>query len=104
MTNPLKPIFGASLRGLEQLARRAAEAGSLSAIVRRELPEPLGAHVVSATRREGDLVIIVDSAAWSARVRYAEPRLKEQLAELGEPVAGKVRVRVRRPAPGTESG
>jgi len=45
--------------------------------------------------RDDDLVIIVDSAAWAARVRYAGPRMKEQLASLGEPVAGQVRVRVR---------
>lgn len=98
MANPLKPLFGGPLPGLEQLAKRAAAAESLATIVQRELPEPLGAHVVSATRREQDLVVIVDSAAWAARVRYAGPRLKDRLSELGEAVAGKVRVRVRRPA------
>jgi len=95
MANPLKPLFGGPLPGLEQLATRAAAAESLTATVSRELPTPLGAHVVSAARRDEDLVIIVDSAAWTARVRYAGPRLKERLAELGGPVAGKVRVRVR---------
>ncbi len=104
MANPLKPLFGTSMGALEQLARRAAEAGSLSAIVRRELPEALRAHVVSATHRGEDLVVIVDSAAWAARVRYAGPALKQRLGQLGEPVAGKISVRVRRPAPGTESG
>jgi hypothetical protein len=47
-------------------------------------------------RRSEDLVIIVDSAAWSARVRYAGPRLREQLQAAGEPVAGRLRVRVGR--------
>jgi hypothetical protein len=102
MTNPLKPLFGTSLGALEQLARRAAEAGSLAAMVRRELPEPVREHVVSATRRGEDMVVIVDSAAWAARVRYAGPALKQRLGQLGEPVAGKISVRVRRPAP--ESG
>jgi len=104
MANPLKPLFGGPLPGLEQLATRAAAAESLTATVSRELPAPLGAHVVSAARRDEELVIIVDSAAWAARVRYAGPRLKERLAELGEPVGGKVRVRVRRPGPRPESG
>lgn len=95
MANSLKPLFGGPLPGLEQLAKRAAAAESLTAIVRRELPAPVGEYVVSASRREEDLVVIVDSAAWAARVRYAGPRLRERLAELGEPVTGKVRVRVR---------
>jgi hypothetical protein len=40
--------------------------------------------------------VLVDSAAWSARVRYAGRRLLEQLAADGEAVTGKVRVRVGR--------
>ncbi len=95
MTPPLKPLFGGPNFGLEQLARRAAAADSLTVMVQRELPGGLGAHVVSAARRDDDLVIIVDSAAWTARVRYAGPRMKERFAELGEPVTGKIRVRVR---------
>jgi hypothetical protein len=97
MANSLKPLFGGPLPGLEQLAKRAAAAESLTVLVRRELPVPLGEHVVSASRRDEDLVVIVDSAAWAARVRYAGPRLRERLAELAEPVTGKVRVRVRSP-------
>jgi len=103
MKNSLKPLFGGPLPGLEQLAKRAAAAESLTLIVRRELPAPLGEYVVSASRRDQDLVVIVDSAAWAARVRYAGPRLKDRLAELGEPVTGKVKVRVRSPRKGAVS-
>jgi hypothetical protein len=95
MSDPLKPLFGGAAGALDQLAKRAAAAGSLTVIVRRELPGPLGAHVISVARRDDDLVVIVDSAAWAARVRYAGPRMRVRLAELGEPVAGRVRVRVR---------
>jgi hypothetical protein len=95
MANTLKPLFGGPNPGLEQLAKRAASADLLTTIVQRELPGGLGVHVISAIRRDDDLVISVDSAAWTARVRYAGARLKERLAVLGEPVAGKVRVRVR---------
>jgi hypothetical protein len=97
MTDPLKPLFSTPLDGLDRLARRAAEVAGLAELVRRELPEPLGAHVLGAARRGDDLVVLVDSAAWSARVRYAGPKLVERLAGLGQPVTGKVRVRVRSP-------
>ena len=94
MSDPLKPLFGTPLPGLERLARQAAAADSLGDKVRQLLPEPLRPHVVSANRRGDDLVVIVDSAVWTARVRYAAAGLLEQLAATGEPVAGKVRVRV----------
>lgn len=90
-----KSRFGTPLEGLERLARRAAAQDSLATLVREMLPNPLGAHVVGASRREADLVIIVDSAAWAAQVRYAGPRLKEELTVRGEPVAGRIRVKVR---------
>ena len=96
MSDPLKPLFSTPLDGLDRLARKAAEAVGLADVVRRELPDSLGQHVVGAARRADDLVVMVDSAAWSARVRYAAPKLVQRLAELGEPVVGKVRVRVRR--------
>jgi hypothetical protein len=95
MSDPLKPLFGSLAPGLDALARRAAAARSLTARVQAELPEPLRAHVLSASRRDADLVVIVDSAAWSARVRYAGRRLKAQLEAAGEPQIGRVRVKVR---------
>jgi hypothetical protein len=95
MADRLRPLFSGPLDGIGLLAKQAAEAVSLAALVREELPEPLRSHVVGAARRARDLVIMVDSAAWSARVRYAGPRLVARLAELGVPVEGKVRVRVR---------
>ncbi|RPI13544.1 MAG: DUF721 domain-containing protein [Lysobacterales bacterium] len=96
MSDPLKPLFSGSGSALEALARRAAETTALADVVRSALPELVRPHVVAAVRRGEDLVVIVDSAAWSARVRYAGPRLQEALAGRGEPVAGKVRVRVGR--------
>ena len=95
MTDRLRPLFSGTLSGVERLAKKAAEAVTLATLVRQELPEPLRPHIVGAVRRDDDVVVLVDSAAWSARVRYAGPRLKARLAELGEPVSGKVRVRVR---------
>jgi hypothetical protein len=96
MSDPLKPLFAGLTPGLEQLARKAAATVGLTSLVQQSLPESLRPHVVAAARRGDDLVVIVDSAAWSARVRYGGSKLKEQLAAAGEAVAGKVRVRVGR--------
>jgi len=100
MSDRLKPLFAGLDSALEKLARKAAATTSLTATVQAALPEALRPHVVAAVRRGDDLVVIVDSAAWSARVRYAGPQLLEQLQASGEPVAGKVRVRVGRKGTG----
>lgn len=96
MSDRLKPLFSGLPAGLERLAQQAAAVSSLTALVQQSLPEALRPHVLSAVRRADDLVVIVDSAAWSARVRYAAARLKEQLEAAGQGVGGKVRVRVGR--------
>jgi len=101
MSDPLKPLFSGLDPGLVRLAEKAAAAASLTVKVQQFLPETLRPHVLSASRRGDDLVVMVDSAAWSARVRYAGAKLKEQLAAAGEVVAGKVRVKVGR-GQGTE--
>ncbi|MFO1406482.1 MAG: DciA family protein [Steroidobacteraceae bacterium] len=98
MSDPLKPLFGGPGGALEQLAKRASAVDALAGLVRRELPPPLGEHVTTASRRGEDLVVTVDSAAWAARVRYAGPGLRTRLAAAGQPVEGKVRVRVGRTA------
>lgn len=96
MSNRLKPLSSGLPPGLERLAQQAAAVNSLTALVQQSLPEALRPHVLSAVRRADDLVVIVDSAAWSAQVRYAGARLKEQLEAAGQGVDGKVRVRVGR--------
>ena len=96
MSDPLKPLFSGLEPGLARLAEKAAAAASLTVKVRQSLPEVLRPHVLSAARRGDDVVVIVDSAAWAARVRYAGRRLIESLALEGEAVTGKVRVRVGR--------
>lgn len=96
MTDPLKPLFSGLGGTLERLARKAAATSVLADTVRESLPESLRSHVVSAVRRGDDLVIGVDSAAWSARVRYAGTQLLERLEARGEAVKGKLRVKVGR--------
>jgi len=108
MSGPLKPLSELLSSGFVRLAQRADEARDLTQRVRRCLGEPLGEHVLSAGRRGEELVIRVDSAAWSAQVRYAGRRLIEVLDgdadtsgdrknETGALRLRRVRVRVGRP-------
>lgn len=99
MSGRLKPLFGALDGSLRKLERSASEATSFAALVRQSLPEPLRPHVLTATRRGEDLVVVVESAAWAARVRYAASGLRERLDASAQPVTGRIRVRVGRPAP-----
>jgi hypothetical protein len=95
MPHRLKPLFGSLGTGFEALAKRAAAAQSLTEKVRLELTEPLRPHLVSASRRGEDLVVIMDSAAWTPRVRYGARALKARLEQAGEPPIAKLQVKVR---------
>ena len=95
MSDTLKPLFGGLSPGLDALARKARSADVLTEKVRLELAEALRTHLVSAARRGEDLVVIMDSAAWTPRVRYAARSLKARLEAGGEAPIGKVRVKVR---------
>ena len=99
MTGSLKSLFGGLSPGFAALAKKAAAANSLTEKVRARLPEALRGHLVSASRRNGDLVVIMDSAAWTARVRYAARALKAALEADGEATIGKLHVKVRAAAP-----
>lgn len=56
---------------LARLVREAERRRLETARVRGLLPAEESAHVVSATTDEaGDLVLVMDTPAWAARVRY----------------------------------
>jgi hypothetical protein len=95
MTDRLKSLFGGLAPGLAALEKKAAAAQTLTDKVRLELGETLRPHLVSAARRGDDLVVIMDSAAWTPRVRYGARALKEKLELGGEPKIQKVQVKVR---------
>ena len=98
MSGPLKPLSELLSSGFARLAKQAEAASELTERVRRCLGEPLGAHVLTASLRGEELVIRVDSAAWSAQVRYAGRRLMEALQQpAGDKPIQRVRVRVGRP-------
>jgi hypothetical protein len=83
--------------GLAGIVRRAAAADRMTRRVQSALPGEVSAHVVGANIREDRLVVIVDGAAWAARVRFEAPLLKRTLAETEELEIGRVFVRVRPP-------
>ena len=95
MSDPLKGLFQGLAPGLAALEKKAAAAQSLTEKVRGELAEALRPHLVSASRRGEDLVVIMDSAAWTPRVRYGARALKARLEAGGEAPIGKLMVKVR---------
>jgi hypothetical protein len=98
MSDRLKPI-GDGLGALfSKLQQRADAISELSEKVRAALPENEKEHVVSASYRDESLVVVVDAAVWSARIRYAHERLRKALEAAGEKPFTKLKVKVgRRP-------
>lgn len=58
-----------SLGGAAVAETRAAD--DALAWLRGRLPTELAGHIASVSEREGKLVVYAESAAWSARLRYA---------------------------------
>jgi predicted nucleic acid-binding Zn ribbon protein len=54
--------------------------------LKNRLSADLDAHVTGAVERAGSLTVFADSAAWSARLRFAvaeiEPQIREQNGEI----------------------
>src|SRR5512139_2829838 len=95
MSDPLKGLFQGLAPGLAALEKKAAAAQSLTDKVRAMLAETLRPHLVSASRRGEDLVVIMDSAAWTPRVRYGARALNARLEATGEAPIGRLMVKVR---------
>ena len=94
MSGGLQPLSAALGGGIAALEARAKEAFRLLDVVRAALPEPEKNHVLSAVYRDDTLVIGVDSAAWTAHVRYREQSLLKGLLDAGEKPFTKLKVRV----------
>ena len=73
---------------------RAARQAVLRSWLDRRLPQDTLAHLSGVVERDdGTLVIFTDSAAWSARVRYALPEIENEL-RVAHPEITRVAVRV----------
>jgi predicted nucleic acid-binding Zn ribbon protein len=92
---PLSELLGQANPTLERLREGAKAAERTVDAVRQSLPPEVAEHVWGASTDDGVLTVLVESAGWATRVRYAVPELKQGVGErLGEPVL-KVSVRVR---------
>jgi hypothetical protein len=70
---------------LARVMREAERRRKETAAMRSRLPEAEAAHVVSAATNEaGELVLVMDSPSWAARVRYC----------LGSLPSSQVKIRV----------
>jgi hypothetical protein len=77
---------------LGELVREAERRRGFTGRIRARLPADEGEHLVSAAENDaGELVLVMDSSVWAARVRY-------RAAELG---VRRLRVKV---APGGREG
>ena len=96
MADRLKPI-GDGLGALfSQLQKRSEATKELADKVRAALPGNEKEHVVSASYRGDALIVVVDAAVWSARVRYAHETLRNALEAAGEKPFTKLNVKVGR--------
>ncbi len=64
--------------------------------MRKLLPAEEAAHVVSASTNEaGELVLVMDTPSWAARVRYCVARVTERRGQdqgiAGRPIAAAMR-------------
>lgn len=96
--NSLKPITAGLSPRFANLERRAQATMELAERVRAALPAPEKDHVTSASYRAETLVVLADSAAWAARIRYTQQELLRQLQATGETRFTKLKVKVGRGA------
>jgi hypothetical protein len=82
-------------QSLAALAKRAAATDTLARQIQAILPPDVASHVVSANIRDNLAIIIVDGAAWAARVRFESSSICRVLRDQHEIDVASVRVRVR---------
>lgn len=88
-------LLGQGQGMLRRLREGTAEADRTLMSLRRVLPSELATQVWGAVLRDGKLTILVRSAAWGTRLRYAAPEAAQALAlELGTAI-DEVKVKVR---------
>jgi hypothetical protein len=93
--SPKSPVRVGALLGtgrLGELTREAERRRGFTGRIRAKLPPDEGEHLVSAAENDaGELVLVMDSPAWAARVRYraAELGVRRLRVKVGPPGASK---------------
>jgi hypothetical protein len=78
---------------LTRVTDQAARQGAWRIWLAAHLPKDLAARVSGVVEREGTLVLFAESAAWSARLRYAIQEIEAPL-RAAHPQIGEIKVRV----------
>jgi len=90
----VKELIAQRAPALARITAGAARAGFWTAWLSGRLPEGIGARVTGVVERDGTLVIFAESAAWSARLRFAVQELEPQILAASAGLQS-VSVRVR---------
>jgi hypothetical protein len=101
--NPRRATDRTAVRSIEQLLARAPVLSPIADLAARQafwlswlearLPGPLAGRLTGAVQRGGVLTVFAESAAWSARLRYALQELDRALREA-DPNLERVAVKV----------
>lgn len=75
-------LLGPAAAALSDLLERAARRGRLEAAIRERLPVELAPHCHLGNWENGTLVLVAESPAWAARLRYLAPQLQAGLRDL----------------------
>jgi hypothetical protein len=90
----VKDLLAAGLPSLTHVTHRAARQDFWSGWLQAHLPAPLSARVSGVAQRGGRLVVFAESAAWSARLRFALLELESEI-HAADPQVTDIASRVR---------
>ena len=90
---------------LGRLGRQAAQLAEATRILREFLDPPLAEHASVGAVREPNLVVVVDSPVWAARLRYQSAGILDYFSvALGSPRLTRLETLVRPPLDARHGG
>ena len=92
-THSVKDLLAAGSPGLKRVTDQAARGRFWGEWLAARLPESSRERISGISEREGTLVIFAESAAWSARLRYAVLELEGEIRAADPGLTG-IEVRV----------
>jgi hypothetical protein len=92
-THSVKDVLARMVPTLTRVTEQASRQNYWLTWLSQHLPAEIHAHISGVTERQGILVVFAESAAWSARLRYAVLEVEPQLRAAG-PELTNIEVRV----------
>jgi hypothetical protein len=89
----VKDLLAGAEPSLKRVTDQAARAKFWGGWLARHLPAAVSTRISGISEREGNLVIFAESAAWSARLRYAVLELEREI-RAADPALARIAVRV----------